>query len=166
MRVAIRSLFAALAVVPLLTGSPVSAHTKLVESSPPADATLSELPKNIELQFSEDIKRGAAVVLTAPRARRIEVGEIKVDGKRVSVPVEGKAQGDGGYTIAYRVVSADGHPVSGRVDFKLGGGGSGGLFGANIGVPVMIAILLGSAGLGVIVSSLVSRRQRRLKNAE
>lgn len=166
MRVAIRSLFAALVVVPLLTGSPVSAHTKLVESSPPAKSTLAGLPKKIDLQFSENIKKGAAVVLTAPRARRIELGEIKVDGKRVSVPVEGKAQGDGGYTIAYRVISADGHPVSGRVDFNVGGTGAGGLFGGNIGVPVMIAILLGSAGLGVIVSSLVSRRQRRLKNAD
>jgi methionine-rich copper-binding protein CopC len=144
------------------SGGPAAAHAELVDSSPPAGSTLGGVPVTIELMFSSSVK-AAAVVLTAPHARRIELGQVRVDGARVTVPVKGKPKGDGGYTIAYRVVARDGHPVSGRVDFNVGGAGTGGLFGANLGVPVMVAIMLGSVGVGAVISSLVSRRKKNAK---
>lgn len=159
MRVALRVLAAAILVtVPLIAG-PASAHTKLVDSSPPEGSTLGGIPVTIELRFSENINKHAAVVFTAPHARQIALGAVQVSGSRVTVKVKGKPKGSGDYTIAYRVVAKDGHPVVGRVDFSVGGPGAGDGGGFSLGLPVMIAILVGCVGLGAVGSVGWARRK-------
>ncbi|MCG8153993.1 copper resistance protein CopC, partial [Pimelobacter simplex] len=61
------------------------------------------------------------VVVTAPDGSRADQGEVRVDGAEVSVALGGSAP-EGTYGAAFRVVSEDGHPVTGRIGFVVGDG--------------------------------------------
>jgi len=97
------------------------AHTDLVSSSPKGGAVLRTSPDELTLVFSEDIDPDfATVVLTVGKAR--ERLDTQVDRGEVTGVVPrnldaGTATGDFTWSVAYRVVSADGHPVTGKVDF-------------------------------------------------
>jgi methionine-rich copper-binding protein CopC len=100
--------------------SPAGAHAEL-ESSDPADgATLAEAPSTISFTFGEEIlPQGNAVTLTDVAAdERLAVGPVEVDGDTVSVawPESSPA---GEFRAAFRVVSADGHPIAGTVTFTV-----------------------------------------------
>ncbi|GAA3680614.1 hypothetical protein GCM10022237_44590 [Nocardioides ginsengisoli] len=119
------ALASALAAV-LLSGwsLPASAHAGLVTSDPAEGQRLDRLPASVSLEFSEPIGTPAYVVVTAADGTRVDRGEVKVDGPSVSVAVArkgaGKGAAKGGYEIAYRVVSEDGHAVAGTIGFAVG----------------------------------------------
>jgi methionine-rich copper-binding protein CopC len=102
---------------------PAAAHTTLVSSSPEAGATLPRLPTEVDLVFSEEVQAPAYVVVTAPDGSRVTSGKPRVDAETVRQPLATGPAGD--YTVAYRVVSEDGHPVTGELTFTVAGGGSG-----------------------------------------
>ena len=111
----------ALAVLALLMGvSPAGAHAELESSDPKDGATLASAPGAITFVFGEEIlPQGNAVTLTDVAAdARLEVGPVEVDGDTVSVtwPESSPA---GQYRAAYRVVSADGHPIDGTITFTV-----------------------------------------------
>lgn len=101
----------------LLGAAPASAHAALVDSDPADGASLPEAPGEVSFTFSEDIQQPAYVVVTAA-GERVEQGKVRVDGTRVSVDVAADAPA-GRWTMAYRVVSVDGHPVTGTVAFEV-----------------------------------------------
>lgn len=98
------------------------AHTDLLSSSPKAGAVLQNSPDELTLTFSEDIDPDfATVVLTVGDAReRLDTDVVRgeVTGTVPRSLDAGTATGDFTWSVAYRVVSADGHPVSGKVDFE------------------------------------------------
>lgn len=111
-------ILAALAI--LMAVSPAQAHAEL-ESSDPADgATLATAPATLTFIFGEEIlPEGNAVTLTdVAAASRLEVGPVEVDGDTVTVawPASSPA---GEFRAAYRVVSADGHPIDGTITFVV-----------------------------------------------
>ena len=80
----------------------------------------SSAPAAIIFTFGEQIlAEGNAVTLTDVAAdTRLEVGPVKVDGDTVSVTwPESSPAGD--FRAAYRVVSADGHPIDGTITFTV-----------------------------------------------
>ncbi|BBY29264.1 copper resistance CopC family protein [Mycolicibacterium sediminis] len=95
------------------------AHTTLAGSDPADGASLPTAPRTVTLTFSEDINPAFAniAVSAADGANRVS-GPAKVDGPRLSAPVDADLPG-GEYTIGYRVVSADGHPVTGSIRFTV-----------------------------------------------
>lgn len=108
--------------VALLWAAPgASAHASLVNSDPREGQTLDALPAAVSFEFSEAMSEPAYVVVTAPDGSSVTTGEPQVDGAIVSQRL---ASGGGGgtYTMAYRAVSADGHPVTGQIAFTVGGG--------------------------------------------
>lgn len=109
-----------------LTGTmpPASAHVTFVGSDPSDGARLRTVPSRIVLQFSEELSPPAAVVLTGPEGSSAEAGKTRIDGRRVLVDVDlaDGASGEGTYGVTFRVVSVDGHPVSGQVTFVVGDG--------------------------------------------
>lgn len=122
-----RRLLAVLVATPLLAllalgglAAPASAHASLVSSTPEADATLDALPDEVELVFSQDVRAPAYVVVTGPDGDVVD-GSPEIDGTTVTQAVGGSTEG--GYTLAYRVISADGHPISGQIAFSVGEGG-------------------------------------------
>jgi len=110
-----------LAVLALLVlVSPARAHAELKSSDPQDGATLASAPSSISFTFGEEIlPQGNAVTLTDVAAdERLPVGPVDVDGDTVSVtwPESSPA---GEFRAAFRVVSADGHPISGTITFTV-----------------------------------------------
>ncbi len=110
-----------LAVLAIVVGvSPAGAHAELESSDPQDGATLASAPASIAFTFGEQIlSEGNAVTLTDVAAdTRLEVGPVEVDGDTVSVawPQSSPA---GEFRAAYRVVSADGHPIDGTISFTV-----------------------------------------------
>lgn len=104
----------------LVAVSPAGAHAELESSDPGDGATLASAPAVITFTFGEQIlSEGNAVTLTDVAAdTRLEVGPVKVDGDTVSVTwPESSPAGD--FRAAYRVVSADGHPIDGTIAFTV-----------------------------------------------
>ncbi len=60
----------------------------------------------------------AYVIVTAPDGSSVASGTPRVDGVLVR---QGLTEGpDGAYTMAFRAVSEDGHPVTGEITFTVG----------------------------------------------
>ncbi|MFF7793456.1 copper resistance protein CopC [Streptomyces sp. NPDC007991] len=124
-RTAARVLVAPAALAVLAVAAPqAAAHTELDTSSPGKSATLAGLPSRVTLTFSDAMTRKyAKVAITGPDGKSAAAGDPQVDGKTVALPID-TASPPGRYTVGYRVVSADGHPVSGSYTFIVRATGS------------------------------------------
>lgn len=94
------------------------AHAHLHESQPANNATLSTAPTAVSLKFSEAVQVTALTLKRDgdPLTRKLEPLP-KAASADVSVPLPALKSGD--YTVTYRVLSDDGHLMSGTVKFKL-----------------------------------------------
>lgn len=111
----------------LLAGVPTAAaHAQLKSSNPADGAQLKTAPKQITLQFGESVDAGfATVTVLGPDGKsHWEAGKAQADSAKVSAPLRPLGP-KGRYVIKYRVLSADGHPVSGSVTFSLQHAGHG-----------------------------------------
>jgi methionine-rich copper-binding protein CopC len=98
---------------------PAAAHTDLAGSDPAAGATLTTAPTTVTLTFEAAmVDLGATVVITGPDGQQYPTGVPVVDGADVRTEVTALGP-NGTYTIGYRVVSGDGHPVDGEIPFQL-----------------------------------------------
>ncbi|EFF91888.1 copper resistance protein CopC [Streptomyces sp. e14] len=100
-----------------------SAHAGL-RSADPADGTvLASAPRALTLTFTESVGLlDDSFRLFAPDGRRVRTGEPRhapgrTDTAQVAFPA---GLGQGTFTVAWRVVSADSHPVSGAFTFSVG----------------------------------------------
>ncbi len=117
---------ARLTIVAVLSGllavgfvAPASAHNVLLSSNPADGAVLQAAPSTVQLTFDQPVQNFEPVVtVLGPDGQRYESGAPQVDSTEVSAEV-GALPGTGDYVIAYRVVSADGHPVQGEIRFRL-----------------------------------------------
>jgi len=109
-------------VITIMTGLaislPAQAHTSLRSSDPAKNAKVESL-RRVTLEFTESV-RFPTVIVRGPDGKRYERGKPVVDGPRVYSDVASPVP-PGEYTIAYRVVSADGHPVEGEIPFTVVG---------------------------------------------
>ncbi|WP_267716582.1 copper resistance protein CopC [Streptomyces sp. CoH17] len=105
------------------TAAPASAHAALDGTDPGDGAVLERAPAHVTLTFSESVGlRDDSFRVLDPGGHRVRTGEAgRADGRadtaRVALP--GRL-GEGTYTVAWRVVSADSHPVSGAFTFSVG----------------------------------------------
>ncbi|WP_422751789.1 copper resistance CopC family protein [Micromonospora sp. WMMD708] len=102
-----------------VAATPARAHNGLRSASPARDATLTRAPTAITLEFLARLDPAlTTIVLTDGTKRRVATGDPVVSGATGSVQVTGPLP-NGTYTVAYRVVSADGHPVQGSYPFTV-----------------------------------------------
>ncbi|MEV4751289.1 copper resistance CopC family protein [Streptosporangium sp. NPDC049248] len=109
-----------LACVALLCAvTPAQAHNVLIDSDPKDGAELATGPETITLTFDQPVRQGfAQISVTGPDGTRWEDGKTAVNRAKASVRV--KALGPAGeYVVGYRILSADGHPVSSKITFTL-----------------------------------------------
>lgn len=115
-----RSLLVA-AVLGLLTlvleVGPASAHAGLSSSDPEDGARLQAVPSTITFRFTENIGT-AFLAVTAPDGSTLQTSEPRAVDRSVTADVADPGQ-RGTYSASYRVVSADGHPVSGTITFTV-----------------------------------------------
>ncbi|RLP91279.1 copper resistance CopC family protein [Micromonospora sp. CV4] len=109
----------AVVVALLVTASPAWAHNTLRSAAPVQESTVSSAPTEIVLEFAERLDPTfTTIVLTDAAKRKVPTGDPVVSGARGSVQVT-EALPNGTYTVAYRVVSTDGHPVQGSYPFTV-----------------------------------------------
>lgn len=97
------------------------AHADLASSDPAAGAALAVAPSAVTLTFSEELVADTVNVALSDEGGPLEGIVAKTDGAVVTVPWPTEA-GAGSYTVAYRVVSQDGHPIDGSFDFTVAAG--------------------------------------------
>ncbi|HWJ42529.1 MAG TPA: copper resistance protein CopC [Solirubrobacterales bacterium] len=102
------------------------AHATLEGSSPPRGAVAKEPPEAVVFRFSEPVEGNfGAVRVYDAEGERVDEGDAfhpGADGRELGVHLEPDLA-DGSYTATYRVVSADGHIVSGGYVFSIGRAG-------------------------------------------
>lgn len=113
----------AAAILLVLAGpSPASAHDELVASSPAHSDRLTTPPEQVALTFSADVLQVGATIIVADSAERDwAVGEPAIMRDTVTVALADDMP-ESGYEIRWRVVSSDGHPISGVIPFTIGDG--------------------------------------------
>ena len=110
------------------TATPAFAHNVLISSDPRDGAQLEAGPASITLTFDQPVQAGEkfnTVTVTGPEGTRWEAdGEPTVKNSSVVFPIRplGPAAE---YTVGYRILSADGHPVTGSLKFTLTKAGDG-----------------------------------------
>ncbi len=112
--------FLAVSLVLLAGTMPAEGHASLVSSKPADGSQVATAPGTIELTFSEDVDSGF-VGVTAPDGSTLKTSEPRIDGASMSADLATSDQ-HGTYTVAYRIVSADGHPVSDEIRFTTTSG--------------------------------------------
>jgi copper transport protein len=124
--VVIRALAIALIGLALVPAA-ASAHARLEGTSPERGATVASEPAQVVFRFDEPVEAsfGAVRVFDA-RGARVDDGRLVRPGADQRVAGAGLRRGlaDGTYTATYRVISADGHPVSGGFTFSIGHAGA------------------------------------------
>ena len=98
-----------------------SAHADLQVSTPEDGESLEIAPEEVRLAFSEELFEELVEISILDAAgdlySTIEVEQTPPPGTDVIFPWPTQAP-PGEYSIAYRVVSADGHPVTGTISFS------------------------------------------------
>ncbi|MEU8760020.1 copper resistance CopC family protein [Streptomyces sp. NPDC048659] len=123
-RTAARSLLLPPAVAALLAVSApqAAAHTDLTGADPANGAVLTAVPGAVTLTFSDPMtQKYAQLAVTGPDGAALGAGAPKVTGREVRLTLRAADAGarGGDYTVGYRVVSADGHPVTGKSTFTV-----------------------------------------------
>lgn len=108
----------------LILGTGVaSAHATVIASSPADGSSVATSPTDVSITFSESISAtsGGLSVLDRDGVRVDGGTSTVVDGRTLTTTIT-RALPDGTYVMTYRVLSADGHPVSGSSIFGVGSG--------------------------------------------
>ena len=154
------------------------AHDVLEKTTPADGTTVQQLPGDVALVFSDQpLEIGLQVVVTGPTGNVAE-GLPTIQGREVRQAISSAATA-GEYTVAYRVTSDDGHPVSGSFRFfaMTGLDGSTATAGPSVAAPQaedpavesakdsqFVPVVLTAAGtviaLGLLVFVLLKSRRR------
>ena len=102
----------------LMSASPALAHDQLIGSNPKNGAQLDKQPEWLELEFSGNIQDVGTEIQVNHNGKDVSAGEITVEGRKVTSALPDDLE-PGDYEIVWRVVSEDGHPVSGTVKFTI-----------------------------------------------
>ena len=115
-------LFAASVLCGLVFGTPAIAHEQLVDQQPTPGQQLEAGVVEILLDFSDDLieledAAGSEIVILDASGNPVNNGCAVIDGRRAIA----KADIDqaGSYQVGWRVVSGDGHPISGSFSFEV-----------------------------------------------
>jgi copper transport protein len=113
----------AFCIIGLATPRAALAHATLLRSTPAANSLLDKSPEVIRLVFSEQVVPSLsqiAVVCARGDSVQLKIANDPHDVHVLTGPVG--AQLAGSCRVVWRVLSADGHPVSGNFAFDVAGG--------------------------------------------
>ena len=98
------------------------AHAHLQQQIPTAGAQLSASPQTLTLSFSEGIEPAfSGVTVTGPQQHAVATGKLTRSADNpaeVTLPLA-EALPPGEYTVAWHVVSVDGHKTKGQYTFSV-----------------------------------------------
>jgi methionine-rich copper-binding protein CopC len=100
-----------------------TAHSEFEGSNPSQGSTTSSVTE-IELTFGEAVVPDySTVVLTDSTGTAVELASATYDTTAtvMTLPIVSGALPNGDYVAGFRIVSVDGHPIAGEVDFTVAG---------------------------------------------
>ncbi|RXZ80080.1 copper resistance protein CopC [Paenibacillaceae bacterium] len=98
-----------------------AAHASAESMTPEPNARLAESPAKVEIAFNEAIETGiGALEVLDAMSKPVTNDKFTVSDNRRAITLELPKLGEGVYTVAYRILSADGHPVNGSYVFVVG----------------------------------------------
>ncbi|NRQ51744.1 copper resistance CopC family protein [Aeromicrobium stalagmiti] len=101
-----------------VTPSAASAHAALADSNPKDGATLTALPDQVTISLNEPVRDPAQIAVLDESGTRVNSKTVTVADKTASSQILDQPA-PGKYTMSYRVVSADGHSVTGTINFAI-----------------------------------------------
>jgi copper transport protein len=99
----------------------VQAHASLERYSPEPNTQLKASPPKVELTFNEAVEAGVGSVQVIDSLSNSVTNAkpaVSQDRRTISLPLP--ALKEGVYTVAYKIVSIDGHPMTGSYVFVVG----------------------------------------------
>ena len=117
----------ALAGLCLILSSPISfAHGQLVTAYPSVDSVSSPTPSQVWIEFDGELQliEGEVVntlKVTDSTGLVVSSPEAVIEGTKISTQISDQSVG-GVFTVQYRIVSEDGHPVEGSYTFEASPG--------------------------------------------
>ncbi|MFI6847042.1 FixH family protein [Kitasatospora sp. NBC_00085] len=108
----------------MLAGAgPASAHATLESTDPHQNSVVATAPQTVTLTFSESVSlSGDSVRVLDPAGKAVDTGSpAHADGKGNTARVGlNSGLANGTYTVAWRAVSEDSHPIGGAFTFSVG----------------------------------------------
>ncbi|MEU9185453.1 copper resistance protein CopC [Streptomyces sp. NPDC048484] len=101
----------------------VSAHSAVRDTDPREGAVLQSAPREVTMTFTESVGiTDDSLRVLSPENRRVNAGDTEhVRGRSDTVRVRlSDDLPEGTFTVAWRVVSADSHPIAGAFTFSIG----------------------------------------------
>lgn len=112
-------LFTAVLLGMLVLQAPVAmAHTKLSSSNPAEGAVVSEPLQEIVLTFNTEIEPLSTFTLKDEGGNEVAGIGVSVQGTEMTGLLE-QAAGNGRYTVEWKIVGRDGHPIQGELGFEV-----------------------------------------------
>ena len=114
---------AVLLFAPLASAPSAFAHATLESTIPAKGAVVGKSTKQVSMIFGEEIlvlkgKNPNSISVTNPQGAIVSTGVAMVSGMKISETLKTPLIA-GKYLVKYRVVSADGHVVSGSYNFSV-----------------------------------------------
>ncbi|WP_432838614.1 copper resistance CopC family protein [Dactylosporangium sp. CA-092794] len=117
--VSVRAILAAAAAVlliPLMPAAPAWAHATLLKTDPADGATVTAAPAAVTFTFNQNVKQQfSTIVVTGADGRSYSDGTPHSVDTTLTQAVKPLPPGE--VQVAWRTVSADGHPIEGRFAF-------------------------------------------------
>ncbi|WP_141555245.1 copper resistance CopC/CopD family protein [Bacillus sp. AFS033286] len=108
----------------ILIPKSVSAHAYVVKSNPTENETLKKAPSVVKIEFDEDIQVSHfnTLFVRDSSGKRVDLKDAHIDKKNKKVLEAGLKENlkNGLYSIQWKVISADGHPIQGVIPFRVG----------------------------------------------
>ncbi len=115
------ALVGALTTLTVLVGAPpAAAHNVLISSTPADGDRLDTPPGEVTLTFDQPVQDAGTneIAVTGPDGEAWAEGTVTIDGAEATAPLRPLGPA-GEYVIGFRVLSADGHPVTDEIRFTL-----------------------------------------------
>ncbi|ULT56828.1 copper resistance protein CopC [Neobacillus drentensis] len=102
-----------------------SAHAYIIKSTPYENEIVNQAPQKVMIQFDETIQPSFhSIEVFDSEGKRMDQKNGGIDPKNPSIIESSLDENlpDGTYSVQWRVVSSDGHPVEGVIPFQIGNG--------------------------------------------
>ncbi|MFC3883875.1 copper resistance CopC/CopD family protein [Bacillus songklensis] len=102
------------------------AHAYIVKSTPGENQTLSEPPSVVRIQFNEFIQPGFySLAVMDASGNRVDLNNARINKENHAILEAGIKDNlpNGTYSMQWKIISSDGHPVQGMIPFSIGQAG-------------------------------------------
>lgn len=105
----------------MFSASSAFAHAKLLSSNPKSGEILQQAPNTVELVFSVEVQpvEASTVVVVDKDGRRVDKNDRTLSEDRKTMRVGLEDLRTGTYTVQWRALSADDHPIKGEFTFEV-----------------------------------------------